>query len=199
MPGRRIRPRTRAGFTLVEAVVSTAITTIAGAALLLAISNTLLATDLALERTVAEGLAQQLIDEAAGARYAEPGLGAYQSALGPEAGELHDASREWFDDLDDFHGLAASPPTDPWGVPIGQEDGRGGLRHSNFRIPGSQFEHWRQEVEVFYVAEGDLARPLSGGETSDYRAIRARIYIDMPDRGPRQLAELTRVFVNVPH
>jgi hypothetical protein len=180
-------------------LVSTTITTVAGAALLLAISNTLLATDLAMERTMAEGLAQQLVDEAAGSLYAEPGLGPYQTTLGPEAGEADGTRRAEFDDLDDFHGLTTSQPLDRWGVPLGEDDGRGGRRHANFRLRSGLFEHWRQQVEVYYVAEGDLSRPLPTGQASDYRVVRVRVFYDVPDRGPRQLAEITRVFVNVPH
>ena len=68
-------PMRRAGFTLVEAVVSTAIVTMAGSALLLGVASAIDATDIVLEQALAEGMAQQLMDEIAGRQYAEPGAG----------------------------------------------------------------------------------------------------------------------------
>ena len=118
----------RAGFTLVEAVVSTAIVTMAGSALLLGVASAIDATDMVLEQALAEGMAQQLMDEIAGRRYAEPGVGAHQTSLGPGVGRVDRPSRADFDDLDDYHRLNVSPPRDLWGIPLGRDDGAGSRR-----------------------------------------------------------------------
>src|SRR5690606_21222688 len=107
----------RAGFTLIEAVASMAIVTIAGSALLLGIASTLDTMDAIVEQAQADGLARQLMEEIAARRYAEPGAGPHQPTLGPESGEVVGASRLYFDDIDDYHGLDVSPPRDRWGVP----------------------------------------------------------------------------------
>jgi hypothetical protein len=54
-------------------------------------------------------------------------------------------------------------------------------------------------VDVYYVAETDFATPLPAGQTSDYRVVRVRILIDVPQKSPRQITELKRVFAYVPN
>ena len=196
---RTAKPPGRAGFTLVEALISTAIATIAGSALLLGISSSIQTTDAVLEQALAEGLAQQLMDEIAGCRYVEAGSIATPLTLGTESGEAVGVSREFFDDLDDFNGLNASPPRDLWGVLVGEDDGIGGQRHPSFRSPLNTIDNWREQVDVYYVAEGDLQTPLGAGATSDYRVVRVRIWIDVAGQAPRLLKELKRVFVHVPN
>jgi type II secretory pathway pseudopilin PulG len=188
----------RAGFTLVEAVVSTAIVTIAGSALLLGIASAIETTDMVLEQTLAEGMAQQLMDEIAGCRYAEPGAGGHQTSLGPESGEALGDSREAFDDLDDYHGLSVSPPCDPWGVPLGQDDGLGAKRPPALRAAKGSFQGWQQRVEVYYANPTDFTRSLTSGQTSDYRVVRVSVYLNEKNNAGRLLAQLTRVFSYVP-
>ncbi len=107
-----------AGFTLVEAVVTMVILSIAalamGQTLGLAFSKS--SDGLWQARSVA--LAQSYLEEIMGHRYDEatpvggvpacaPGTTPC-SAIGPESGE----SRPTFDDVDDYHGLADAPPQD---------------------------------------------------------------------------------------
>jgi type II secretory pathway pseudopilin PulG len=188
----------RAGFTLVEAVVSMAIVTIAGSALLLGISSAIQTTDLVLEQALAEGSAQQLMDEIAGCRYAEPGAGGHQTTLGPESGEVSGASRAAFDDIDDYHGLNVSPPRDPWGIPLGQDDGLGSQRIAAQRANSGMLQQWRQQAEVFYANAGNFEVPLAAGQTSNYRVVRVSVYFDEEGKDPRLLARLSRVFTYVP-
>lgn len=188
----------RAGFTLVEAVVSTAIVTMAGSALLLGIASAIDATDLVLEQAQAEGMAQQLMDEIAGRRYAEPGAGGFQTTLGPESGETSGVGRTAFDDLDDYHGLNASPPCDQWGMPLAEDDGAGSRRPAKLR-QANVFRGWRQHVEVFYASPTDFTKPLAAGQTSNYRVARVSIYRDEAGKAGRLLTQLSRVFCYVPH
>ena len=191
--------RPPAGFTLVEALISTAIATMAGSALLLGISSSIQTTDTVLEQTLAEGMARQLMDEIAGCRYVEPGAGGFPTTQGPDSGEVSGASRALFDDLDDFHGLNATAPRDLWGIAVGKDDGIGGQRHANFRAPRNYFSGWRQQVQVYYVAESDMETPLAAGLTSNYRVVRVRILVNVPQKSPKLVTELKRVFAHVPN
>jgi type II secretory pathway pseudopilin PulG len=189
----------RPAFTLIEALVSTAIATIAGTALLLGISSTIQITDAVLEETLAEGLAQQLMDEIAGCRFVEPGASPQSTYFGPDAGESNGQRRDAFDDIDDFQGLAASPPRDLWGVALGSDDGGGGQRHAGFRAPDGTFDGWRQQVEVFFASDSDLLTPLAVGQTSSHKVVRVRIVRVDANLASRTLAETTRVFHYIPN
>ena len=188
----------RAAFTLIEAMVATAITAIAGSALLLGITSSLQTTTDALEQQIASGMAQQLMDEVCGARYCELGVDGYQTSFGPSTYESSGSGRERFDDIADYDGLRVQPAEDLWGVELGSEDGQGGVRHPGFRAPAGFLDNWRQEVDVYYVSPADPSQKLPGGQVSDYRAVEVRIsYVD-PERGTRELTQLRRVVAYVP-
>src|SRR5438128_946766 len=92
--GMKSRTRQRSAFTLVEAVVSTSITAVAGAALLLGVSSALDTTNNVMDQAIAQGIADQLADEIAGKRYAAAGAGPYETNLGPSAYEAAGVNRE---------------------------------------------------------------------------------------------------------
>ena len=196
-PARRpLRPS--AAFTLVEALIAISITAVAASVLLLGVHASLQTTDETLEQTVALGMAEQLLDEILGARYHAVGVDGYQINFGPSWYESYGSGRERYDDVDDYHGLRIEPPEDLWGVPLGTDDGQGGQRHPNFRAPAALLDRCRQEVDVYYVNESDLASPLPHGQVSDYRAVEVRILVVDPDGGTRPLASLRRVVAYVP-
>ena len=192
------RPPVAAAFTLVEALLAISLAALAGSVLLLGVSSSLQMSDEALQQVLADGMAQQLMDEVVGGRYQAVGIGPYQISFSPSAYELGGSGRERYDDIDDYHGLRSQPPTDLWGVELGKDDGEGGERHPNFQGPAGFFDNWRQEVDVCYVGRSDLTTALATGQVSDYRAVVVRIvYVD-PERGERVLAELRRVVAYVP-
>jgi len=172
------------------------IISVAASALLLGISSTLESTTSALEQATAHGMALQLLDEIAAAQYAEPGSGPYGS-LGPGASERRGADRTAFDDIDDYHGLRTQPPTDRFGIPLGEDNGVGSRRAARQRVAGSLFSRWRQEVDVYYVRESNLSQRVSAG-ASDYKAVHVRIIREDPVRGRQELVHLTRIFSHVP-
>jgi len=181
------------GFTLVEATVAIALTAIAGSVLLLGTTSSLQNTDDSMRRTIAYGMAQQLMDEIMGCRYMELGGSATDTTLGPNSTEKAAGTRELFDDIDDFNGYRCQPPKDMYGVALGTDNGQGGQRYPNFQCPTNFLQNWRQEVDVYYVSENDLTSALSSGQTSDYRAVEVRImYVD-PQRGSTELAKIRRV------
>lgn len=192
------RRRPPAGFTLVEALISVSITGIAGSVLLLGITSSLQTSDEALKQTIASGMAQQLMDEVVGARYHALGADGREVNLGPSAYERQGPGRQRYDDIDDYHGLRANPPTDRWGVALGSEDLDGEKRHQSFRIPAAFFDNWWQEVDVYYVDASDLTTRLPVGKVSDYRVVEVRIVHDHPQRGSRELASLHQVVAYVP-
>ena len=189
--------RRRAGFTLVEVMVAMTIMAMAGTTLLVGLTATTVATQDAVDTAAAQGLAQQLLDEICGMRYCEAGASPLDTGLGPGAPEVSAGARREFDDIDDYHGVRTSPPTDRWGVALGSDDGKQSTRPSAFRAPTSFFTGWRQEVDVQYVSESNLSQSLSSG-ASNYRVIRVRIVADLPTGGTKVLADLSRTVAYVP-
>lgn len=176
-------------------MVSTAVTVIAGSAILLSLSTSLQTTQDAWQQATAASIAQQILDETAGLRYAAPGDGPRQWPMGPAGNEgPHRAS---FNDIDDLKGLS-SGVVDSWGKPLGQGNGQNGLRPAAFRLRDGYFNNWRTTVEVFYVSDGNLAQALPQGQTSYHRAVRVRVYLDQPNGTSKKLGEVQRVFSYVP-
>ncbi len=196
-PIRKTRRRAAHGFTLIEALAAIALTAVAGSALLLGMTASLQNTDDALRRTVAIGMAQQLMDEAVGCRYMELGGSPYDAVPGPNASESAAGTRLLFDDVDDFYGYRCQPPKDLYGIELGKDNGQGGERNPTFWCSPTFLQNWRQEVDVYYVSESDLTTRLPAGQTSDYRMVEVRVVANDPKSGPIVLANIRRVVAYV--
>jgi type II secretory pathway pseudopilin PulG len=194
------RNSVRIGFTMVEAAVAIALTAVAGAAVLVGVSSSIDATSDVVHQTIADGMAQQLVDEIVGATYGAPGSGAYQIGFGPNSWEAAGTGRSRFNDIDDYHGVLAQPPTGPQGIGLGNEDGLGGVRHENFRAPDSFFSRWRQNAIVYYVSPANFSQRLPSSNTSDYRCVEVTIEYQDPMRGWLTIAQMKRVvtYLQVP-
>ena len=83
----------RGGFTLIEALAAIALAAIAGSALLYGTTASIQNTDDTMRRTIAYGMAQQLMDEVVGCRYMELGGSPYDTTLGPSASEAATGNR----------------------------------------------------------------------------------------------------------
>lgn len=188
----------RAGFSLVEALVSITIMSIVGGAIMLAMGSAADTTNFAVESTIAAGIARQVVDEVVGTRYAAAGAGPYQTTLIASGWERDGNGRERFDDTDDYHNFAAQPVEGIYGYELGRGDDDGGLRPVNFGLPAGFFSAWRQEIEVYYVDADDHSVRLSGSNTSDFRAVEVVIWRDNPDATRRELARVRRVYAYVP-
>jgi len=192
------RPLRRFGFTLVEAMVATTITALAGAVLLLAVETSLQTTADATDSAIAEGIARQLVDEIMGHPYMDPDSDTpYQMPLTASLWEWFGQGRERFDDTDDYNGYSSRPVVSLLGVELGQEDGAGDLRHANFRLPADYFEQWSEQIEVYYVDDDDPSVRLTGSDTSNTRAVEVRIWRTLPDGAQRLLAHVRRVYAYV--
>lgn len=193
----------RRGFTLIEALVATTIAAIAGTALLEGVYGSIASTKFSQEQTIANGLAQLMMDEIAGKIYCATRNQPYETTLGPSATEQAGVGRSLYNDIDDYNGVRTSPPKDAWNIAIGDDDGRGntsatnGLRHPSLRV-SSFLASWRHEVDVYYVSATNFTTKLSGGQTSDYRCVEVRIYVNDPNGAQRNLSTLKRVFAYVP-
>jgi len=171
---------------------------IAGAAMLLAVDTAVLSTDSAMEELVAQGIAQQIMDEVVGNRYMAAGVSPYQYPLTANNWEKNGNGRERFDDIDDFNGFSTDNAEDRWGQPLGQGDGAGGLRHASLRVTSGQFDGWRQSIDVYYVDESDVSSQLASGQSSDYRAVEVIIERQRANGAWHELARLRQVVAYVP-
>jgi type II secretory pathway pseudopilin PulG len=195
-PASRLVCSRRSGFTLVEAMVSITVIALAGSVLLLAVDTSLQTTTEAVDRSIADGLAQQLLDEITLCHFMEPGTSS-TAALGPSGWESGGNGRERFNDTDDFHLLEAQPVEGVWGEPLGTGNDEGGQRHSAFQPPSGFFANWRQRVEVYFVDPADPSVRLTSG-ASDYRAIEVHIEQVTDDGGIRSLATRKKVVAYIP-
>lgn len=187
----------RGGFTFIEAMVAVSITSMVGVAILLGVSASLQSSSAALEQTVALGMAQQLMDELAGKRYAEAPTNPYDTPLGPVGNEAAGPGRSQYNNIGDYNGLASQPPLDPWGISLGADDGLGGTRHSNFQA-STFFANWQESAEVYYVDPANPAKRLPDGQTSGSRAVEVHIAVQDRTGVVRQVLTLRRVFAYVP-
>ncbi|MDZ7620582.1 MAG: prepilin-type N-terminal cleavage/methylation domain-containing protein [Patescibacteria group bacterium] len=160
------------GFTLVEALVAISMTALAGSALLLGSHASLQSTEEATRQTIALGLAQQLMNEAAGA-----------SSI---------------TEVQSYNGYRSQPPVDRWGVPLGTENGKGGQRHANLHAATALLEHYLTEVHVRPVAAADLTAYLPAGTASDYCVVEVRVSHNPPGTAARELACLRRIVTHLP-
>src|SRR5687768_13649315 len=139
---RQRRPRPKAAFSLIEALIALSITALAGSVLLLSVDSSLESTTEAVRQTIAEGVAQQLLDEMLTKHYTDVGFDPLAGILGASAWELLGNGIERFDDVDDFLGYVAQPAEGVFGEALGTGDDNGGLRPPSFRLRGDYFQNW---------------------------------------------------------
>lgn len=192
-------PSRREGFSLIEAMVALTLVVIVGAALLARFGDEGRFVADALDKTVAEGMALQLMNEVAGCRYVAVGQSPLSTAtFGPSAWEAGGTGRERYDDIDDFHGFSASPPVDRYGVPLGTEDAGGITRHPKHMVPAGTFSAWRESVAVYFVDDTNPTVRLPAGTPSYHKEVEIVISYTDPREGTVELARLSRVFAYVP-
>jgi type II secretory pathway pseudopilin PulG len=188
----------RRSFTLVESLVAIALMAMAGAAVLAGVYASVHTGQTMLLEAVAIGLAEQWMDEILGCRYHELGGNPYSINFGPEAGEKAGTSREFFDDVDDYHGLVVEPPADRWGIPLGHEDGKGGKRHPALVVPWTVLRQFSVRSVVGYVRKEALGEALAPGSLSDYRAVEVEVGLRQSPHGVEPLCRLRRVTAYLP-
>lgn len=195
LPRRTRRP---GGFSLIEALIALSITALAGSVLLLSVDSSLESTTEAVRRTIAEGMAQQLLDEMLTKQYTEPGGGGggLAALLGPTASELLGLGIERFDDVDDFLGYVAQPVEGVYGEVLGTGNDSGGLRLNSFRMRSDYFNNWRQRADVYFVDPND--HTVRSNTPTAYRALEVNVEWIKPNGGVIPLARRKRIITYVP-
>ncbi|HTN74227.1 MAG TPA: hypothetical protein VL096_03235 [Pirellulaceae bacterium] len=188
----------RSAFSLIEAMVALSITAMAGAVLLLATEGVLKTTNDAVAQTIAQGMAAQLMDEVVGGRFVAVGDNHLSSGFSASSYEKAGTGRERYNDTDDYSNYQKSPPVDVYGRLLGQGDEDGDLRAVNFRSPSSEFNTWRQRIEIYCVDVSNPTIRKSTSQPTDYRAVEVTIERVEPNGGVRPLAKLRRVLCYVP-
>ncbi len=191
--------RRRAAFTLAEALVAITLVSLAGSALLLSVDTSTSAVDDSLVESMARNLADQLLEEALGKPFMEPGSTSLPSSCRRETGETTNPLKTALcDDTDDYHlYFTLNAMHDPWAISLGQGNGRGGTRHTAFQLPSSMFSNWASLCTVEYV-EDDLQTAVPSGNTSNYRLIKVYVWRREPSIGWKLLASVKRVSAYVP-
>ncbi len=138
-----IRRRGPTGLTLVEVTLSSFIASVVIVAALNVVGGAARARAAQAYKGRAGLLAEQLMTEARQQRFSD---NADVGALGPETGEPT-GSRAAFDDVDDFNGLAETPPRNADGTEISDPAG------------------WSRSVAVQWVSAAGLTGPASATET----------------------------------
>ncbi len=184
------------GFTLIETIVALGLMAIVVGAVTYALVSALQVAEENEDLAIAEGLAQDLMNEILNRRYCELGASPYDPYLRPGSNEKHPGTRELFDDIDDYNGWVEEPPQDRWGIPLGEEDGLGGQRPLPARA--ANLNGFRREVLVSYVSPQDFSKSLPFGTVSGFRKIEVIVSRRYPNNVLRQLVKLTRVVGHVP-
>jgi type II secretory pathway pseudopilin PulG len=188
--------RPRDGFSLIEALIALSITSLAGAVLLLSVQSSLDTTLDAVERTIADGVAQQTLDEILTKRYSGAEDSPLTTTLGALTNELLGLGTSLFDDTDDFAGYVAQPLKGTFGEVLGTGDDSGNLRLVNFRVRSDFFQNWRTRVVMNYVSPDD--HTLVSATPTNFRAI--EVYVEKSLSGGRYLplAVRKRVIAYIP-
>lgn len=187
----------RPAFSIVEAMVAIAITALAVAALATVATSSLLTTNDAVANTIADGIAQQMLDEVMAEKYAVDSASAYSLAFGANSTEQAGAGRSLYDDTDDFYNLSKSPPQGIYGEELGRGNDVGGSRDPAFAIPSGYFGKWRQRIRVYFVSPNDLTTEITGYGTS-YRCCEVFVEQLRSDGSWVTLANRRRVISYVP-
>lgn len=182
-------PRRR-GISLVEALVSITITTLAGAAVLTSLGAAVRSSSDAIRTTVAQGLAEQLMDEIAAVRFPDG-----DSSL--STGSL----RSEFEDIDEYNGWSSRPPVDRKGRTLGTEGSVAGLdapRPEALRPDPDFLNRFTREVEVQRVRPDGNNGWLVVTQHTDFRRVLVRVRYTDAQSNTVLLAELSRIFSYVP-
>jgi type II secretory pathway pseudopilin PulG len=196
LPGNPAVPPKRHAFTLIEALIALSITSLAGAVLLLSVQSSLDTTIEAVERTIADGVAEQTLDEVLTKRYVGQGESPLLGTLGPLTNELLGLGTSLFDDTDDYNGYVAQPLKGLYGEVLGTGDDSGNLRLANFRVRSDFFQNWRVRVDVYYVDPND--HTIVSAAPTNYRAINVHVDLIHPSGAAVPLANRKRVIAYIP-
>jgi len=179
----------RFGFTLTEALLAVAVSSVACTAVVLTLGHSQMQHDDQVVRTLALGLARDMMEEIASQRLYDPdpdpivGIEPDEQIADPQP-----QTREPFDDIDDYDGWERQPPEDAGGTamvndPTGATTGGGLARYADFR----------RRVRVQYVRLDQHDQLAPSDWTADRSPLAAHVTVEVQYRG-RLVCELHKLF-----
>ena len=180
----------RRGVTLIETLMAVSLMTFAASALLTAVSSSVKISTDSLHTAIANGLADQLMDEIAGVSF----------PTGSGSGSGSGIGRTGFANLDAYNGYNMSPPQARNGLAIGTEgansSGSAIYRPQQFQPDPRLLAHYRQQVLVEKIADsGNTWSVVS--QSSTLRRVTVTISYTDATGTTTPLAVQVRVFSNV--
>lgn len=179
------------GITLMESLVAVTVTTMAGAAMLTSVGSAVQSSTYTMQVTVAQGLAQQLMDEIAGVRFPS-------ATTTPP---LNRTTRAGFDDVDDYDGWSATPPVDRHGHPLGREgdwnDGTYSVRPASLWANQPLLSRYTRTVRVERVVPDNGSGWTLTTQPTPYRRVTVRVLHTDALSDTRTLAEASRILAHV--
>jgi type II secretory pathway pseudopilin PulG len=185
----------RRAFSLIEALTSLTIMSLAGAVLLLSVESSLDTTIKAVDQTIADGIAQQIMHEILTRRYTPASgspLDLLTGLLNPSSG----GGTSSFTAISDYAGYTAQPLKGIYGETLGTGDDSGNLRLQNFRVRSDFFQNWKLRVDEYYVTPSD--HTVKSATATYFRAIEVHIDYIEPSGAAVPLASRKRVVTYVP-
>jgi len=144
-PSRDHRP-SGLGFTLIEAMVATAIVGLGIAAMIASIGSGTRVNDAGTQLTTAAFLAQEVREYTLKLPFSDPDAGSDSNPPGPDGS----SPQVFIDDLDDLMGVTYSPPRDCQGFPTDTSPG----------APMADMEGWSQAITLSWRDPSDLSTPI---------------------------------------
>ncbi len=181
----------RRGITLIESLIAVSLTTLAGGALLTAVGSTIQISSDSLYTAMAQGMADQLMDEIASVKFPRSTETSWNQGSGRTA----------FDDLDDYNGWNASPPQTRDGFALGTERMSFGVssmpRPNNFQPDPRLLNRFRQQVTVEKIVESSGNAWVVVTSPTSLRRVTVTISYTDARGQTRPLAVQSRVFSDV--
>lgn len=190
--------RLRRGFTYAESMIAMAVLSLAGAALLTSVAGAVQSSNDSIYRSVGQGVAEQLIDEIAAAKF-PTGAASISSAV---------PFRSSFSTIDDYANWSECPPRTKAGEVLGNDDGadsniayaemmlgKPGSRTTELAAAPSFVGRFTRSVLVERVQPGGTGWTVVAQHTPHRRVTVSVAYT--ANKTTRTVAQIVRVFSSV--
>lgn len=187
--------RSRHGFTYAESMISLAVISLAGAALLTSVAGTVSSSHDALYRSIGQGLARQMMDEIAASTFPSGNVVA--------ATIKYDRSE--FTSVDDYANWTESPPRTKFGEVLGSDNGattssympsmmgQSGNRAVELQAAPGFLQRFTRSVRVERVQPGPQGWTVVAQPTP-HRRVTVIVTYTGTNQPAREVARITRVF-----
>lgn len=188
----------RLGFTYAESMITLVVLSLAGAALLTSVAGAVHSSNDAIYRSVGQGLADQLLDEIAAAKFPDGSASTLPSQM----------DRSAFATIDDYSGWTESPPRTKSGEVLGDDRGVTGKdsgpmigmwsgRAAELRAAPGFVQRFTRSVLVERVQPG-AAGWTAVAQHTPHRRVTVTVAYTASNQPARPVASAMRVFSAVP-